>query len=119
MPLALIIDDSKAFRASARALLEADGFEVAEAATGKAGIDAAAERRHDLILLDIQLPDLDGFEVAEQLAHLKPPPAAVVLTSSRDGRDYDSFIANSTARGFIAKNELSAAAIRALLEQAS
>lgn len=118
MPTALIIDDSASFRTSARSLLEADGFEVDEAATGSAGIDAATERRHDLVLLDIQLPDLDGFEVAEELARLDRPPA-VVLTSSHDGRDYEPLIASSTARTFIPKNELSAAAIRAALEQQS
>jgi CheY-like chemotaxis protein len=115
---ALIIDDSEAFRASARSLLEADGFEVAEAATGGAGVEAAMEGKHELVLLDIQLPDLDGFEVADRLAGLQPAPA-VVLTSSHDGRDYGSLIASSTARGFIAKSELSAAAIRNLIEQSS
>jgi CheY-like chemotaxis protein len=116
VPSALIIDDSAAFRSSARMLLESDGYEVTEAATGGAGVEAAAERRHDLVLLDIQLPDLDGFEVAERLARLESPPS-VVLTSSRDGRDYGSLVETSSAAGFVAKSELSPAAIRALLPQ--
>jgi CheY-like chemotaxis protein len=118
MPRALIIDDSDAFRASARSLLEAEGFAVSEAATGSAGIQTALDERPELVLLDIQLPDLDGFEVGERLARLERPPA-VVLTSSRDGADYGSLIAGSASRGFIAKSELSGAAIRALLAEPS
>jgi len=114
MPRALIIDDSAGFRASARLLLEADGFNVAEAASGGAGIRVARELEPELVLLDIQLPDIDGFEVADRLARLERPPA-VVLTSSRDRADYGSLASASPARGFIPKGELSAPAIRSLL----
>ena len=91
MPDALIIDDSAGFRASARSLLETEGFAVIEAATGVEGIDAVRQRRPELVLLDIQLPDIDGFEVAEQLAQLERPPT-VILTSSRDGADFGSLV---------------------------
>jgi DNA-binding NarL/FixJ family response regulator len=114
MSRALIIDDSASFRASARALLEAEGFKVAEAATGGAGIRLARELQPELVLLDIQLPDVDGFEVADRLGELKLPPA-VVLISSRDRADYGSLASRSPARGFIPKSELSGAAIRSLL----
>ena len=83
MSQALIIDDSADFRASARQLLETEGYTVTEAATGAEGIRIADELTLELVLLDIQLPDLDGFEVAKQLACLERPPQ-VVLTSTRD-----------------------------------
>ena len=114
MPDALIIDDSAGFRASARSLLETEGFGVSEAATGVEGIDAVRQRRPELVLLDIQLPDLDGFEVAERLAQLERPPT-VILTSSRDGADYGSLVSTSAARGFIPKSDLSGAAVRSML----
>ena len=113
MPEALIIDDSAGFRASARSLLETEGFGVSEAATGVEGIDAVRQRRPELVLLDIQLPDIDGFEVAERLAQRERPPT-VILTSSRDGADYGSLVSTSTARGFIPKSDLSGAAIRSM-----
>jgi CheY-like chemotaxis protein len=116
MPSALIVDDHDVFRASARALLESEGFTVAESGTATAGIDDVARLQPDLVLLDIQLPDMDGFEAAAQLARLDRPPV-VILVSSRDGSDYGSLIAKSRARGFIPKSELSGGAIRSLLAQ--
>jgi DNA-binding NarL/FixJ family response regulator len=111
----LIVDDHDSFRASARALLERHGLEVVgEAGDGAAGVAAAVEVRPDVVLLDVQLPDADGFEVAERLAGLGSPPA-VVLTSSRDPGEFGSLVAESTARGFIPKAELSGARIAALL----
>ena len=114
MPEALIIDDSASFRGSARSLLEAEGFGVSEAATGVEGIESVRQRRPELVLLDIQLPDLDGFEVAERLAQLEHPPT-VILISSRDGADYGSLVSSSPARGFIPKSDLSGAAVRSML----
>jgi len=111
----LIVDDHPSFRASARTLLESEGFEVVgEAETGVAALRAAKELRPDLVLLDIQLPDFDGFEVAARLARLDHPPE-IVLTSSRDGSDYGRCIADSGARGFVPKAELSGSALAALL----
>ncbi len=111
----LIVDDHPSFRASARTLLEAEGYEiVGEAENGADAVQAAEQLRPDLVLLDIQLPDLDGFEVAEQLRKLDDPPE-VVLTSSRDGADYGRCIECSGARGFVPKADLSGAAIAALL----
>jgi CheY-like chemotaxis protein len=111
----LIVDDNSAFRAAARQLLERGGFVVvAEAGDGVAGLQAAAEHTPDLALVDVQLPDLDGFEVAERLRALEPPPQ-VILTSSLDGSDFGALVASSSARGFIPKADLSALAIEALL----
>ena len=112
----LIVDDHPSFRASARKLLESDGFEVVgEAADGAGAIRVAEELQPDLVLLDVQLPDVDGFEVAEQLTALEHAPE-VILTSSRDGSDYGTCVEDSGARGFVPKAELSGAALSLLLE---
>src|SRR5947209_7863777 len=83
----LIVDDHPSFRASARRMLETDGYDVVgEAADGASAIDAVRELRPDVVLLDIRLPDLDGFQIAERLAGNATPPA-IVLISSRDRSD--------------------------------
>jgi len=111
----LIVDDHPSFRASARTLLEAEGYEiVGEAENGAAALQAVKELKPDLVLLDVQLPDMDGFQVAVQLGELVDPPA-VVLTSSRDSADYGRCIKVCGASGFVPKAELSGAAIAALL----
>jgi CheY-like chemotaxis protein len=111
----LIIDDNAAFRTVARQLLERHGFVVvAEAETGVSGIEKAKEHRPDLVLLDLQLPDIDGFEVAERLSRLDVSVRAI-LTSSLDGTDFGALVAHSSALGFVPKAELSASAIEALL----
>jgi CheY-like chemotaxis protein len=114
VPLVLIVDDNAGFRASARMLLESEGYEIAEAETGAAGVQNARELAPDFVLLDIRLPDFDGFEVTERLSRLDTPPP-VILTSSRDAYEYGSLITTSAARGFIPKSELSGAAIRSLV----
>ncbi len=111
----LIVDDHPSFRACARGLLEAEGYQVVgEAENGVAALAAAKELRPELVLLDVQLPDFDGFEVASRLRQLDDPPL-IVLTSSRDGDDYGSLIGSSGARGFVPKAELSGTAIAAIL----
>lgn len=111
----LVIDDHEEFRASARLLLEADGFDViGEAATGADGCVAADRLKPQLVVLDIRLPDLDGFKVADRLAELDHPPH-VVLVSSRDAVTYGPLISRAPVRGFLAKSELSGAALRRLL----
>jgi two-component system response regulator EvgA len=110
----LIIDDHSTFRVQARAILEADGYNViGEAADGTSGLAAARSLRPDLVLLDIGLPDVEGFEIAGALAVDGPPPF-VVLTSSRDASAYGPRLASSRVIGFVPKDELSGDAIRAL-----
>jgi DNA-binding NarL/FixJ family response regulator len=117
VPRVLIVDDHPSFRASARALLESDGFDVVgEAESGWSAI-AAVQRLHpDVVLLDVQLPDIDGFEVAERLTMSGDGPC-VVLVSSRDGSDYGPLIAACGACGFVAKAELTGAAVSDLLRR--
>ncbi len=116
MPLTvLIVDDHPTFRATARALLEAEGFEVVgEAADGAGALEAAARTRPQVVLLDVQLPDMNGFEIASRLTANGSAPA-VILVSSRDGSDYGSLVEESGARGFVPKAELSGERLAALL----
>jgi DNA-binding NarL/FixJ family response regulator len=111
----LIVDDHPSFRSTARALLEAEGFEVVgEAEDGESALEAARRLRPGLVLLDVQLPDIDGFEIASRLTANGDAPA-VILTSSRDGSDFGELVAESGAVGFVPKAELSGAALAALL----
>ena len=111
----LIVDDHPGFRAQARALLVAAGYEVVgEAADGESGVRVARDLSPDVVLLDVQLPDITGFEVL-RLVHGEPDPPAVVLISSRDASDYGRRVERSGARGFICKAELSARTLAAVL----
>ena len=111
----LIVDDHPGFRASARMLLEAEGFDVVgEAGDGRSGLEAAAELRPDVVLLDIQLPDMDGFQVADGL-NVNGSAPAIVLISSRAREDMKEQVEASPARGFIPKSELSGPALEALI----
>lgn len=112
----LIVDDHAGFRSRARELLESEGFDVVgEAADGDSALIATQQLGPDVVLLDIQLPDLDGFEVARRLTSNGGGPA-VVLVSSREAEDFGSLVDASGARGFIAKDELSGARLRSLLD---
>jgi DNA-binding NarL/FixJ family response regulator len=112
----VIVDDHPSFRASARAILEASEFEiVAEASDGAAALAAVAAHRPDVILLDVQLPDMTGFEICELIGHANGDEPAIVLTSSRDVVDYGELVESSCARGFLPKAELSAEALSSLI----
>ncbi len=111
----LVVDDHPTFRATARALLDAEGFDVVgEAVDGETAL-AAIERLHpEVVLLDVQLPDMDGFEVAARVPQAPGAPR-IVFTSSRDAADFGALVESSGACGFVPKDELSGAAIVALL----
>jgi DNA-binding NarL/FixJ family response regulator len=111
----LIVDDHAGFRRSARRMLEASGYDVVgEAPNGRSAEEMASELRPDVVLLDVRLPDSDGFTVAARLERNGDGPA-VVLVSSHDQADFGAEIAASPARGFIAKAELSGERLEAAL----
>jgi DNA-binding NarL/FixJ family response regulator len=113
----LIVDDHEEFRTIARTVLEAEGFEVVgEAVDGAATLAAVEGMRPDIVLLDVQLPDVNGFDVARTLCDRENCPA-VVMISSRDASDFGARIALSGARGFIPKSQLSGAALAALVRR--
>jgi DNA-binding NarL/FixJ family response regulator len=112
-PRAVIVDDHAKFRASARRLLEVSGFEVVgEAADGATGLTLARQLEPDLVLLDVALPDISGFTVAEELAG---GPSKVVLVSSRGPSDLGRRARGTGARGFISKDDLSQESLAAVV----
>ncbi len=111
----LIVDDHPSFRSSARMLLESEGYRVVgEADDGETAIAAVRDLAPDVVLLDVQLPGIDGFEVSARVTANGDAPA-VVMVSSRDGCDYGTLASDNGARGFISKAELSAAALEEAL----
>ena len=111
----LIVDDDPGFRKWARAWLHAEGYEiVGEAGDGGSALAEVRRLRPEVVLVDIQLPDLDGFQVTDLLL-VEPDPPQVVLISSRDSGDYGDRIAASGARGFASKEELSGTTLESLL----
>jgi DNA-binding NarL/FixJ family response regulator len=113
-PTAVIVDDHAAFRASAKTLLQDEGFQVVgEAEDGRSGLELARALDPDLVLLDVALPDLSGLEVAERLAGSR---SKIVLVSSRDPLDFGARFRRTRAAGFIPKDNLSAETLNELLE---
>ncbi len=118
MTTVLIVDDHAGFRRVARALLREAGFGIAgETATGAGALESVSALAPDVVLLDVQLPDADGFAIADAL-HRWPSSPAVVLVSSRTAADYGDRVAGSPALGFISKPDLSGPALQALLDSA-
>jgi DNA-binding NarL/FixJ family response regulator len=111
----VVVDDHPSFRRCAAALLTTEGFEVVgEAADGLGAIALVLALEPELVLLDIQLPDIDGFEVAARLL-AQDPELAIVLVSSRDRSQYGPLVDESGARGFVTKGELSGPALERLI----
>jgi CheY-like chemotaxis protein len=114
-PTVLVVDDHASFRAAATALLESEGFTVVGGAgDGDEALEQVGALGPDVVLLDVQLPGIDGFEVARRLAALAVPPV-VLLISSRSASEYGDRVTRSPARGFLDKQALSGAAIARLL----
>jgi DNA-binding NarL/FixJ family response regulator len=111
----LIVDDNAGFRSFAGALLRRQGFDVVgEAGDGESGLDGARRLRPDVLLLDVQLPDIDGFEVARRL-RADGAVTQVVLISARDRRDYGAAVGECGARAFVSKGEVSGPTLEAAL----
>jgi DNA-binding NarL/FixJ family response regulator len=111
----LIVDDHPRFRAVARELLNDAGYVVIGEAAGAAeGVAMATAHAPDVVILDIQLPDGDGFEVAARLAQGRQQPA-IVLVSTREAEEYGRRVERCGARGFVSKSRLSAATLASVL----
>jgi DNA-binding NarL/FixJ family response regulator len=111
----LVVDDHPSFRSFARRLLDDAGFAVLdEAGDGASALAAVRRLRPDVVLLDVLLPDTTGFELADVLA-AEPSRPAVVLVSSRRATDFGASLERASARGFITKSELTAAAVAELV----
>jgi DNA-binding NarL/FixJ family response regulator len=111
----LIIDHHPSFRRIARLVLEAEGFVVVgDATSGEAGVVETIRLNPDVVLLDIGLPDIDGFEVAARL-RTAGVGSEIIFTSSRDASDFGPSVGEFGARGFIPKAELSGETVRALV----
>ncbi|MGH3057516.1 MAG: response regulator [Gaiellaceae bacterium] len=112
----LIVDDHPSFRATARAVLSADGFDVVgEAEDGASALEAIERLRPDLVLLDVQLPDTDGFSIAIAVGKQNGDAPRIVLTSSHDASDFGPLVGRCGAAAFVPKAELTGAALRAVL----
>jgi DNA-binding NarL/FixJ family response regulator len=117
-PRVVVVDDDPSFLATVRVLLEADGFSVVgEALTGEEGVAAVRELKPDLVLVDVNLPDIDGFEVVERLGE-GGGATPVVLTSSRAAGDFGRLVEESAARAFVTKAEISGEALARHLDEA-
>lgn len=114
---AVIVDDHSGFRTQARRLFEQIGFRVvAEAGTGSEALSTVRRLKPEVVLLDVQLPDVDGFSVARALTSSAPPIPTILLVSTRDAADYGSRLTSCGAAGFIAKADLSAESLASALE---
>ena len=118
-PTVLIVDDHAGFRVHARILLSGSGFDVvADAPDGRAALDQVSRLHPAIVLVDVQLPDIDGFAVARELVD-GPLPPVVVLVSTRDATDYGRRLPDSGAAGFISKSRLSGDTLRAILRKSA
>jgi DNA-binding NarL/FixJ family response regulator len=107
----LIVDDHDGFRSWAREVLEQEGFDVVgEAADGRSAIRLTRALRPEVVLIDVQLPDLDGFTVAATVAG----SAAVVLTSARPAEEFGRQL-SASVHAFLPKEALSGGALEAKL----
>jgi DNA-binding NarL/FixJ family response regulator len=113
----LLVDDHVEFRAYARGLIASAGYVViAEAADGSAALRAAELHHPGIVVLDIRLPDMSGLDVARRLKAGSDAPV-VILISSGDRQEYEEVAREAGARGFIAKADLTAAALRDLADR--
>jgi len=100
----LVIEDQEDNRQIVRDLMTASGYELIEATTGEEGLEAAARERPDLILMDIQLPGIDGYEVTRRIKadpKLREIPIIAVTSYALSGDDKKAFAAGCD--GYVTK----------------
>jgi DNA-binding NarL/FixJ family response regulator len=103
----LIVDDQEPFRLAARAVVEmTDGFEVAgDAETGEAAIEAARDLRPDLVLMDVNLPGIDGIEATQRILEESEGRTVVLMVSTYETDEYEPRAAEAGAAAYIPKSE--------------
>ena len=104
----LIVDDQLPFREASRMVVEmTDGFEVAgEAANGEDGVALAAELQPDLVLMDVQMPGIDGLEATRRISNLENPPVVLVMSTHESG-NYAGIAEAAGAVAFVPKSQFS------------
>jgi len=113
----VLVDDSAEFIATARRLLEREGVEVlGTATTGSEAVEKVRELKPDVTLVDIDLGGESGFDVMQQVLDGHEMHSPAILISSHSPEDFADLVADSPAAGFLSKSNLSAAAIRAIIE---
>ena len=111
----LVVDDHEGFRLAARTMLEEMGLDViGEADSGESALEVFERFKPDIVLLDIQLPGMDGIDVARKLFDAGHSPV-IVLTSSREAEDYGARLRALPEAVFIGKTDLSSAALAAAI----
>ena len=113
----LIVDDQECFRRAAQSLVSATaGFEaVGESASAEEALEAAVQLRPDLVLVDVRMPGLDGFETSRRIRAVLPD-AVVVLVSADPEPERDQ-VEGSGAAAFVAKEALSRSMLQALWQE--
>lgn len=112
----LILDDSRQFLVAARDLLEREGIAVVGVTSKSAeAIQLAKELRPDVVLVDVELGDESGIDVAQRLVEAAEEPSPVVLISTYPENDFADLIPDSLAVGFVSKPDLSARRIYEVL----
>ena len=103
----LIVDDQEPFRLAARAVVEmTDGFEVAgEAETGEAAVDAARDLGPDLVLMDVNLPGIDGIEATRRILEESEGRVIVLMVSTYEADEYAPRAEEAGAAAYIPKSE--------------
>ena len=103
----IIVDDQAPFRMAARMVVQlTDGFDVVgEAETGEASIEMAAQLQPDLVLMDFNLPGIDGMEATRRIRDSGPTAPVVVMLSTYEADEYGARAVQAGAAAFIPKSE--------------
>lgn len=102
----LIVDDQLPFREASRMVVEmTDGFEVVgEAENGEQAVEMATDLKPDLVLMDVQMPGIDGIEATRRIRNADDPPYVLVMSTHESG-NYDGPAQSAGAFGFLPKSE--------------